>query len=217
MCFFNKNLVVDTKNIFNYNDELPEKFVNLLMKHGKKAKAYILLRKALSSLYVKNFPVNTQIEKSKNLESKPYLQSQNFALSKIKNSENAKKMDLEKVNKNLHLFTNKNISKFLFAKKLLLCAIQNVQPSVQVRKVKVAGKNYQVPSIIPKKRQQLLAIRWIIDCAKQRKKNSNLPFYESLSEELFHALKKSGKARQKRDELHKLAESNRAYTRFKWW
>ena len=156
MCSFNKNLLVETQNIFNYNDELPEKFVNLLMKHGKKAKAYILLRKALNSLYVKNFPVNSQNEKSKNLESKPYLQSQNFALNKIKNIENAKIIDLGKLNKNLHLSTNKNMSKFLFAKKLLLCAIENVQPSVQVRKVKVAGKNYQVPSIIPKKRQIII-------------------------------------------------------------
>ena len=162
---------------------LPEKFVNLLMKHGKKCKAYTVLYQALSLLYIKNLSL------------------------KIRNDKN---IDLRKVNQ-------ENTSKFVFMKTLLLLAIENIQPSVEVRNVRVSGRTYQVPSIIYRKRQQILAIRWIIDFAKKRKKVSNSNFSECLALELFEALKKSGKVKQKRDMLHQQAESNRAYMRFKWW
>ena len=105
----------------------------------------------------------------------------------------------------------------VFARNLIFEAIENVKPSVEVRKVRKGGITYQVPAIIPKKRQETLAIRWIIDAAKNRKKNSKTRFAECLALELTEAYKKFGKPRQKRDELHKLAESNRAYIRFRWW
>lgn len=105
----------------------------------------------------------------------------------------------------------------MFTRNLLLQAIDNVKPSVEVRKVRKGGITYQVPAIIRKKRQETLAIRWIIDAAKKRKKNSKTRFAECLALELTEASKKFGKPRQKRDELHKLAESNRAYIRFRWW
>ena len=96
-------------------------------------------------------------------------------------------------------------------------AVENVTPTLDVRKVRVAGTTYLVPSILSKKRQETLAIRWIIESAKKRKKNSNLKFSELLAEEVFEAAKKQGYARQKRDELHRLAEANRAYIRYRWW
>lgn len=105
----------------------------------------------------------------------------------------------------------------VFARNLLFEAIENVKPSVEVRKVRKGGITYQVPAILSKKRQETLAIRWIIDAAKNRKKNSKASFAECLALELTEASKKLGKPRQKRDELHKLAESNRAYIRFRWW
>ena len=105
----------------------------------------------------------------------------------------------------------------IFARNLIFEAIENVKPSVEVRKVRKGGITYQVPAIIPKKRQETIAIRWIIDAAKSRKKNSKIRFAECLALELIEASKKFGKPRQKRDELHKLAESNRAYIRFRWW
>lgn len=105
----------------------------------------------------------------------------------------------------------------MFARNLIFEAIENVKPSVEVRKVRKGGITYQVPAIIPRKRQEALAIRWIIDAAKNRKKKSKIKFAECLALELTEASKKFGKPRQKRDELHKLAESNRAYIRFRWW
>lgn len=109
------------------------------------------------------------------------------------------------------------VKDIMFARNLIFEAIQNVKPSVEVRKVRKGGITYQVPAIIPKKRQETLAIRWIIDAAKNRKKKSKIRFAECLALELTEASKKFGKPRQKRDELHKLAESNRAYIRFRWW
>lgn len=96
-------------------------------------------------------------------------------------------------------------------------AIENVKPSLEVRKVRVAGNTYLVPAILSKKKQEALAIRWIIQAARKRKKNSKLSFSQTLAEELFEASKKQGYAYQKRDELHRLAEANRAYIRYRWW
>ena len=112
---------------------------------------------------------------------------------------------------------NKQTSKNLLARNAFFQAIENVKPSLEVRKVRIARTVYQVPAIVSKKRQVSLAIRWILSSAKKRKKLSNSNFSECLTLELFDAFKKQGTARQKRDESHKLAEINRAYIRYRWW
>lgn len=96
-------------------------------------------------------------------------------------------------------------------------AIRNCMPSLEVRKVRVAGTTYLVPAMIPKKKQETLAIRWIIEAAKKKKKTSKLGFAQCLAEEIYDAFSKQGFARTKRNELHRLAEANRAYIRYRWW
>lgn len=96
-------------------------------------------------------------------------------------------------------------------------AVSNCMPSIEVRKVRVAGTTYLVPAMIPKKKQETLAMRWIIEAAKKKKKTSKLSFAQCLSEEIFDAFLKQGYARTKRNELHRLAEANRAYIRYRWW
>lgn len=103
------------------------------------------------------------------------------------------------------------------ANKLFIKAVENVKPSVETRNVKVSGMTYPVPAVIGKHRQQILAIRWLIECATKNKKNTSISFCECLASELYEALISSGKAKQKRDAMHKHAEYNRAYIRFKWW
>ncbi len=181
--FYNKKNFSDIEFLF--------KFANLLMKHGKKHKTYVILYQALHLLYIKNSRLNFANKKSKYLAGTSPCQGVN-----------------------VH---TKNTWKFLFIKLLFLQAIENVQPNVEVRNVKISGRKYQVPYIIHRKRQQFLAMRWIIDSAKKRKIASNMFFSECLSLELFDALRKSGKVKQKRDMIHQQAESNRAYIRFKWW
>ena len=99
---------------------------------------------------------------------------------------------------------------------ILETAIINVSPFLEIRKVRVSGKTRQIPSMIQKNRQQTLAIRWLIEAAKKRKKKTN-SFSECLATEFLGAVEKQGFARQKRNELHKIAHSNRTFLRYRWW
>lgn len=101
--------------------------------------------------------------------------------------------------------------------KLIYQALENITPNLEVRKVRVAGSTYLVPAALSKKRQENLAFKWLIESAKKRQKNSNGNFSECLADEFLDASKKIGNARQKRDELHRLAQQNRAYIRYRWW
>lgn len=105
----------------------------------------------------------------------------------------------------------------LFALEIVETAILNCMPHLQVRKVRVAGTTYLVPALLAKKKQEALAIRWIIEAAKKKKKSSKLSFAECLADEIIDAYLKQGYARAKRAELHRLAEMNRAYIRYRWW
>ena len=101
--------------------------------------------------------------------------------------------------------------------RILSQAIENVKPNVEVRKVRRAGTTYHVPALVSVKKQESLAVKWLIQGAKHRKKNSKFPFSHCLASEIVEASKKTGQARLKRDELHRLAEANRAYIRYRWW
>lgn len=101
--------------------------------------------------------------------------------------------------------------------KILQQAVENIKPSVEIRKVRIAASTYQVPSTTPKKRQETLAIRWIIMSAQKTKENTKYPFAECLAQELVDAFLKQGQSRQRRDQLHGTAEMNRAFVRYKWW
>ena len=96
-------------------------------------------------------------------------------------------------------------------------AVENVTPNLEIRKVRIGRKTYQVPALISQKKGEGLAIRWIIDAATQSNKKSKADFSDSLAQELLLAYNKKGQARQKRDELHKIAQANRAYIRYRWW
>ena len=96
-------------------------------------------------------------------------------------------------------------------------ALENVKPSLEVRKVRIAGNTYLVPAVVPQKKQYSMAIKWILESAAQRKKKSKNPFSHCLAEELLDASQKQGQAREKRDVLHRLAQANRAYIRYRWW
>ena len=96
-------------------------------------------------------------------------------------------------------------------------ALLNVEPSLEVRKKKIAGITRQIPSTLSKSRGQGLAIRWIVESARGRRRKEGKNFSECLAEELVSAYHKKGEPRQKRDALHKLAESNRSFLRYRWW
>lgn len=97
-------------------------------------------------------------------------------------------------------------------------ALENVKPMCEVKKVRKAGTTQLVPCIIARNRQETLAMRWILEAAvKQRGAKKSMGLDQCLAAELLDASQKTGGARKKRDELHKLAEANRGSSHFRWW
>lgn len=112
---------------------------------------------------------------------------------------------------------NKNISKSKDVLHIVFQAISNVTPCLEVRKVRRAGTTYLVPAMVSDTRGRGQGIRWIIEAARERRKNKSLSFAQCLAEELYLAANKQGKAREKRKELHNIALANRAFARYRWW
>jgi small subunit ribosomal protein S7 len=92
-------------------------------------------------------------------------------------------------------------------------ALENVMPAVEVRSRRVGGATYQVPVEVRSERRQALAIRWLIAAARGRNENS---MEERLSGELLDAANNRGTAVKKREDTHKMAEANRAFSHYRW-
>jgi small subunit ribosomal protein S7 len=92
-------------------------------------------------------------------------------------------------------------------------ALNNVKPFVEVRSRRVGGANYQVPMQVNKKRQQSLAIRWLLEACRGQ---AGRPMQHRLADELMAAFKKEGKAMTTRENTHRMAEANKAFAHFAW-
>jgi small subunit ribosomal protein S7 len=92
-------------------------------------------------------------------------------------------------------------------------ALDNVMPAVEVRSRRVGGATYQVPVEVRSERRQALAIRWIITAARGRNENTMV---ERLSGELLDAASNRGTAVKKREDTHKMADANRAFSHYRW-
>ena len=92
-------------------------------------------------------------------------------------------------------------------------ALDNVMPAVEVRSRRVGGATYQVPVEVRPERRQALAIRWIITAARARNENTMV---DRLSGELLDAANNRGTAVKKREDTHKMAEANRAFSHYRW-
>jgi small subunit ribosomal protein S7 len=92
-------------------------------------------------------------------------------------------------------------------------ALENVKPSVEVRSRRVGGATYQVPVEVRPERAQALAIRWLIDHARKRSENTMI---DRLSAELLDAANNRGSAVKKREDTHRMAEANRAFSHYRW-
>ena len=92
-------------------------------------------------------------------------------------------------------------------------AIENVRPLLEVRPRRVGGATYQVPMEVPVLRSAMLAIRWVIGFARARK---GKPMAERLAQEFIDGSKKEGSAVKKREDTHKMAESNKAFAHYRW-
>ena len=92
-------------------------------------------------------------------------------------------------------------------------ALDNVMPSIEVRSRRVGGATYQVPVEVRTSRRQALGIRWIIAAARERNERT---MTERLSAELLDASNNRGNAVKKREDTHKMAEANRAFSHYRW-
>ena len=97
--------------------------------------------------------------------------------------------------------------------KVFNSAISNVKPNLEVRSRRVGGATYQVPVEVKPNRGQALALRWIIDATRKRK---NKTMSEKLYYEIIDASQNKGSAIKKREDTHKMAESNKAFAHFRW-
>ena len=139
------------QNPFNYDDALQAKFVNCVMKAGKKAIAQKILKDTFDEL-------NRKGEKT--------------------------------------------------PLKTFQMAVENVKPSMEVKAKRIGGAVYQIPLEVPTKRQQSLAIRWILEGARKKK---GMPMYKRLALELMDGANQSGYAFNKKEEVHKMAQANKAF------
>ena len=92
-------------------------------------------------------------------------------------------------------------------------AINNIKPTVEVRSRRVGGATYQFPVEVKTKRAQALAIRWLVDASRKRKDKH---MSDKIFNELYDAYEKKGSAVKKREDVHKMAESNKAFAHFRW-
>jgi small subunit ribosomal protein S7 len=94
---------------------------------------------------------------------------------------------------------------------VFLAAIHNVKPMVEVKSRRVGGSNYQVPVEVNRKRQTALAFRWVLDAARGKR---GRPMHLRLADELIAAHRREGAAVTKRENVHKMAEANKAFAHF---
>ena len=92
-------------------------------------------------------------------------------------------------------------------------AFENVKPQIETKSRRVGGTNYQVPMEVPHRRGTTLAIRWIVDASRKRGEKT---MHERLGREILDASKNSGASVKKREDVHKMAESNRAFAHYRW-
>ena len=96
---------------------------------------------------------------------------------------------------------------------ILQRAVDNVRPRLEVKARRVGGATYKVPLEVPGDRQLSLAMRWLVDLADARK---GIPMREALATEIMDAYQGQGNAIRKRDEVHKMAQANKAFAHFRW-
>jgi len=92
-------------------------------------------------------------------------------------------------------------------------AVENVKPKIEVRSKRVGGASYQVPMQVNRIRQQSLAIRWLLLAIREKK---GRPTHKKLAEELIAAYKREGAAMTRRENVHRMADANKAFAHFAW-
>jgi small subunit ribosomal protein S7 len=99
---------------------------------------------------------------------------------------------------------------------VLLTSLENIKPRTEVRSRRVGGAAYQVPTPVPPRRQFALSIRWLVENANKRSNSEYHTFADKLAAEIIDAYNETGNAIKKRDDVHRMAEANKAFAHFRW-
>lgn len=212
-------LTTPIQNKNNHVRTLSESFINLIMVDGKKSKAEKIFSQTLkkvshylqSDIKKKNVGKKEVILLNRKENQRNHASSLHFAL------QNVREEVVSISNMEEPLFILKNGIEKRNVYHLIQKAVNNVKPTLQVRKVRVARSIYQVPFIMRKERQERSAVRWIIENAKRKSRHSGSTFSECLAQVVLEAFTGQGQVREKRDQLHRTAEANRTYLRYRWW
>lgn len=167
--------------------------------------SFLLKNQCLSKKFINHLTINGKKLKASSI----FYKMLNNIKKKIAHYGTVKKVIFQQ--KNIKYNENNKINKIFYK------AINNIKPSLDVRKVRIAGTTYNVPAILSKKKQENLAIKWLLLSAKNKKKKYKNDLSDCLAHEILDAYKHQGQSLLKRDELHKTAETNRAYIRYRWW
>lgn len=180
-----------------YNSKLVSKFINCLMLGGKKSVAQRTFYDAMDIISKK---LKTQSPSLLSRESKGSSQTGARAQKKGKTGTTAppKAEGTHSTPKTLEVFET---------------AINKVKPMIEVRSKRVGGSSYQVPMQVSSKRQQSLAFRWILQSARSKK---GAPMCERLAAELMDAYNERGGAMTTRENIHRMADANKAFAHFAW-
>jgi small subunit ribosomal protein S7 len=92
-------------------------------------------------------------------------------------------------------------------------AVNNIKPDIEVRSKRVGGASYQVPMQVSRNRQQSLAIRWLLIAVREKK---GRPTFQKLADEIVNAYNREGAAMSRRENVHRMAEANKAFAHFAW-
>lgn len=99
---------------------------------------------------------------------------------------------------------------------ILSTALENLKPAMEVRSRRIGGAAYQVPMPVRPDRKEALAIRWLIQAASQRSNKEYHFFWQKLAAEIKDAFNNTGPAIKKKQDIHKMAEANKAFAHFRW-
>ena len=147
-------------------------------------------------------------------ELKPDITYNSLKLAKLTNyiMESGKKNAARAIVSNC-MITIKEKAKVENPMELFELALKNTTPAMEVRSRRVGGANYQVPREVRPERKNALSMKWIVEAARSKK---GKPMHEKLADEIIAASKNEGEAVKKRENVHKMAEANKAFAHFAW-
>ena len=178
LCFFQKTFLLFLpfylveKKAKMECEELKNKFINLLMRDGEKSKAYKLFADSLKQIEEKHALFSFQNTKKEVFDFFTERKKHLYSLDQKQH-----KQTKEKKNKKISHRVEQDYYNLFLRNNILYQAVENVKPFLELRRVRKGGTTYQVPAIVSQKRQERLAIKWIIEAAEKKKKKKQELFF----------------------------------------